>query len=122
MPRSTISRALSSGPLALVAVAALAGCGSSGHRASTGGRPIEITISNYAYHPADVTVAPGTKVTFINRDQTAHTATSASTPAAFDTGTLNPGHSKTITIARPGTYAYLCQFHAFMHGTLRVAK
>lgn len=51
-------------------------------------------------------------------DQTAHTATS--TAKAFDTGTVGPGASRTVTVRKPGTYAYFCQFHAFMHGTIVV--
>jgi hypothetical protein len=52
-----------------------------------------ITISDYAYEPTGISVA---------------------------TGTINPGKSTTITLGRPGTYTYFCQFHAFMHGTITV--
>jgi plastocyanin len=47
-------------------------------------------------------------VTFINRDATAHTATSTSAPPVFDTGTLDPGQSRTIALAKPGIYTYYC--------------
>jgi plastocyanin len=77
-----------------------------------------VSISDYAFHPATITVEPGTKVTFTNHDQTAHTATS--NRPAFDTGTVQPGHSATVTLKKPGTYTYYCQFHAFMHGTIVV--
>jgi plastocyanin len=77
-----------------------------------------VSISNYAYQPATITVTPGTKITFTNHDHTNHTATS--TRSAFDTGTLPPGHSKVIVLHKPGTYTYYCQFHAFMHGTIIV--
>ena len=79
---------------------------------------VAIPISSYSYHPATITVATGTKVTFTNHDQTAHTATSNN--SAFDTGTVKPGHSATVALNKPGTYVYYCQFHAFMHGTLVV--
>lgn len=88
--------------------------------ASTG--QAEVTISEYAFHPASLTVAAGTRVTFTNRDQTAHTATSTSAPPVFDTGTIPPGQSKSVTVSRTGVYPYFCQFHPFMHGTLRVVK
>jgi plastocyanin len=81
-----------------------------------------VPIANFAYHPATVTVAVGTRITFVNHDQTAHTATSSASPRAFDSGTLGPGQSKTITLSKPGTYSYYCQFHPFMHGTVIVAK
>jgi plastocyanin len=77
-----------------------------------------VSISDYAYDPADITVASGAKVTFTNHDQTAHTATTQH--GGFDTGTINPGHRATVTLTTPGTYAYYCQFHPFMHGTLTV--
>lgn len=77
-----------------------------------------VAISGYAYGPATVTVTPGTTITFTNHDQTAHTATSTLT--GFDSGTIDPGKSASITITKPGTYTYYCQFHAFMHGTITV--
>jgi plastocyanin len=77
-----------------------------------------VTISGYAYQPPKITVAPGTKITFTNRDQTAHTATSTKT--GFDSGTIQPGKSAMITVSKPGTYTYYCQFHAFMHATITV--
>ena len=82
--------------------------------------PVAVTISSYAFHPRTITVSPGQKVTFTNRDQTAHTATSST--SAFDTGTVNPGQSVTITLTHPGTYTYYCQFHAFMSGSITVVK
>jgi plastocyanin len=78
----------------------------------------KVAIKGFAFHPATITVAAGAKVTFTNGDQTAHTATS--TAKAFDTGTLAPGASRTVTLHRPGTYTYYCQFHAFMRATVVV--
>lgn len=78
-----------------------------------------VAISGYAYHPVSITVAKGAKVTFTNKDQTAHTATSTQA-GTFDTGTLNSGASKTVTLTKPGTYSYYCQFHAFMKATVTV--
>jgi plastocyanin len=79
---------------------------------------LEISISSYSYHPATIMVAAGTKVTFINRDQTSHTATGID--RALDTGTVSPGRSATVVLTKPGTYTYYCQFHAFMQGTIVV--
>ncbi len=114
----------------VLALAALAGCGSSSDSSATHSSshtstaaavksgPAQVSISDYSFHPATITVAPGTRVTFSNHDQTAHTATSTQT--AFDTGTISPGKSATVTLRKPGTYTYICQFHAFMHGTVVV--
>lgn len=129
---------------ALLITLTVAACGSSGSSSSsgTGGTPASsastsqsstssaapagpvikgattVAIDNYAYKPATITVAAGTKITFVNHDQTAHTATS--TKPGFDSGTLQPGASHAITVTKAGTYAYYCQFHAFMKGTIVV--
>jgi plastocyanin len=98
---------------------------SSGSAASSSAAPasghVTVPISGYAFHPAKLVVAPGMKVTFTNHDQTAHTATAAGSGASgFDSGTIKPGASATVTFHKAGTYAYICQFHAFMHGTIVV--
>jgi plastocyanin len=83
------------------------------------GRSVHLTIANYAFAPARLTVKAGTRITVTNHDQTAHTATASH---GFDSGTLKPGQSAHFTLTKPGTYAYLCQFHAFMTGTITVVK
>jgi plastocyanin len=79
-----------------------------------------IVTKNFAFSPATLTVAPGTKITVTNQDQTAHTLT-ATTGGAFDTGTIDAGKSATFTApAQPGDYAFMCSIHPFMKGTLTV--
>lgn len=113
---------------ALFVALLLAACGSSHSTSSTTpaspaatvSRPdaVSISIRGYAFNPATITVPAGTKVTFTNHDQTAHTATS--TTMAFDTGSVAPGTSRGVVLHRPGTYTYYCQFHAFMRATVIV--
>ncbi len=79
-----------------------------------------VQIASYAYSPASVTVKAGTKVTFVNHDSTAHTATAQGGGLTFDTGSLKTGASGTVTLTKPGTYSYICLFHAFMKGTITV--
>ncbi|MFJ4923681.1 cupredoxin domain-containing protein [Streptomyces sp. NPDC088725] len=79
-----------------------------------------VTIKDFAFHPAALTVAPGAKITVVNSDTTAHTLT-ADDKKQFNTGTIAPG--KTVTFKAPskkGTYPYACTIHAFMKGTLTV--
>lgn len=103
--------------------ATLTGCGSTARAPATHtGRRATIQISGYAFHPDKLTSPTGSQVKFINHDSTAHTATETSQPAAFDTGTLKPGQSKTITLRTAGTYTYYCQFHAFMRATIVVSR
>jgi plastocyanin len=114
-------------PLAVTltcAVLALAGCGGKttsphGRAPATGGTTI--TIKNFQYRPASLTVSPGAKVTVINKDDTVpHTVTSTR-GKAFDTGTIPGGQIATFTAPTArGTYAYFCTIHPYMHGTLMV--
>jgi plastocyanin len=112
-----------------VATALLAGCGSSSSTSTTTQAPAStapapsaktgpeaVTIADFKYHPAALTVTAGTKVTFTNKDSAPHTATAT----GLDTGTLQQGGSKTLVLSKPGTYAYVCSFHPYMHGSIVV--
>ncbi|HWH10988.1 MAG TPA: cupredoxin domain-containing protein [Solirubrobacteraceae bacterium] len=81
---------------------------------------VTVKIDNFAFKPPTLTVRTGTRVTFTNFDGTPHTATADQ--GGFDTGTLNKDKSMTITFNKPGTFAYHCQFHAFMTATIRVVS
>jgi plastocyanin len=112
--------------LLLAAIAALiAGCGSSDGgtdptSSSAGGSVVkEVTIENYLYEPATITVPKGTTVTFANRDSTPHTATSKQS-GVFESGSIDTGKSAKITLGESGSFAYYCLFHPFMKGTVVV--
>ena len=113
-------------PLTVLALL-LAGCGggsdssssdASGSSASASGAKA-VTIKNYKYAPADLTVPVGTTVKFTNEDSTPHTATSKES-GAFESGSIDTGKSGTITLEKAGTFAYYCAFHPFMKGTITV--
>ncbi len=119
--------------LAAAAVLAVAGCGSSSKSSSSastagassapapaGAAPaaVKVDISGYKFVPATLVVKAGAKVTFTNSDSAQHTATAKD--MSFDSGTLSHGQSKVITVSKPGTYPYLCQFHQFMSATITV--
>lgn len=81
-----------------------------------------VVIKNFAFSPAALTVAPGTKVTVVNQDSVAHTVTSTASPAAFDTGSVAAGATVTFTApTKAGSYPYICSIHTYMHGTLTVS-
>jgi len=82
-----------------------------------GGGAVKVDITNFKYVPPTVTVKTGSRVTWVNNDAAPHTATAAD---AFDTGTLDKGDSKPVTLSKPGSYPYVCEFHAFMKGTVVV--
>jgi plastocyanin len=76
-------------------------------------------IKDFKFAPARISVRRGAKVTWTNRDSAEHTAT-ADTGPAFDSGTIQPRKSRTVVLSKPGTYAYHCVFHPFMHGAIIV--
>jgi plastocyanin len=77
-----------------------------------------VAIKDYAFSPATLTVAAGTTVIWTNNDAVPHTATASD--GSFDSGNLNPGQSFSFKFSTPGTYAYICQYHAGMQGTIVV--
>jgi plastocyanin len=57
--------------------------------------------------PAVVSVAPGTRVVWVNRDGDRHRVRTTSGPVELDSGNLEPGESWSTTIVAEGTYAYV---------------
>jgi plastocyanin len=78
-----------------------------------------VTIKNFKFSPSPLKVKAGTKVTVKNDDSTTHTFTA--NKGAFDTGDIDSGSSATVTIEKPGTYAYHCEIHNFMKGTIKAS-
>ncbi len=83
-------------------------------------QPNTISIQNYQYSPAQMTVGVGTTVTWINKDSVSHTATSDNGPAQFDSGTIATNQSYSYTFTMPGTYTYHCTIHPNMKATITV--
>ena len=87
-----------------------------------------VSIANFEFAPASVTVAPGDTVTwtFAGPD-TNHTVTAGRNQAeSFDSdpGTAQPLHAPGSTFQHtfttPGTYSYVCKVHDFMQGKVVV--
>jgi len=106
-----------------VAVAALAGTGTAQQLAATTPveiTPVEITIDNFAFEPAVLTIAPGTQVTWVNRDEEPHTVVSATKEQPFKSQALDTNDKFSFVFAKPGTYKYFCSVHSHMVGTIVV--
>ncbi len=85
---------------------------------ATGGM---ITIQNFSFSPANLSVAAGTTVTVTNKDSVTHTVTAGDSPKSFDTGNVPAGSTTTFKApTKAGSYAYTCTIHPYMHGTLTV--
>ena len=74
----------------------------------------EVRIDNFTFDPPELTISAGTKVTWINRDDVPHTATSTAKPKIFDSGTLDTDEKFSFVFATPGTYKYYCAVHPRM--------
>jgi len=80
-----------------------------------------VTMANYAFSPAGLSVRAGDKVTWTNTDTAPHDATTTSAPVAFHSPRLEKGQSWSYTFTTPGTYSYICSIHPDMHATVVVA-
>jgi plastocyanin len=113
--------------LVLVSCLLVAACGGSSKKSSgsnASSTPPQaassgpIKISQFKYVPPSLTVTAGTKVAIANGDPDQHTVTADG--GAFDSGTLKPNGSGSVTLTKAGTFPYHCAFHPFMHGTVTV--
>jgi plastocyanin len=107
----------------IVGALALAGCGGDSKKSSAGGggsaKPsVTVDIASFKFKPPTVTVKQGGTVTWMNSDTADHTATADA--GGFDTGNVRRGRSVPERLMKAGTFAYHCDFHPFMKGTVVV--
>jgi plastocyanin len=76
-----------------------------------------VNIHDHAFDPAQLNIAPGTTVTFVNNDTEPHTATA---DGLFDTGVIEPGYSLSVFLDGAGTVTYYCELHPDMQGSIVV--
>ena len=65
--------------------------GSSGAISPAHADDAKVNIDNFTFSPAQITVTPGTKVTWENRDDIPHTVTDAGSPRTFKSPPLDTG-------------------------------
>jgi|HubBroStandDraft_6_1064221.scaffolds.fasta_scaffold1187364_1 plastocyanin len=82
--------------------------------------PNTVTINDFAFSPMTLTVAPGTRVVWNNKDEEPHTVTSADGGATFKSPALDTDDKFSFTFDKPGTYKYFCSIHPHMVGTIVV--
>lgn len=99
-------------PLLVAALVAAAGCDPA---------PVRhvVDIRELAFGPAQLTVAAGDTLVWVNHDMFPHTAT-ADGAAGWDTGPIPPDSSRSAVARRPGVFNYVCRVHPTMHGTVIV--
>jgi len=118
--------------VAIGGVAAIAACSGSGSLTgntpvSTSGNTTTITVQDFSYTPAAITIKVGSTVLWVNNGPSAHTVTSDS--GFWDSGALaapsstmgstaygtagnsTAGGSYQRTFTQPGTFGYHCTIH-----------
>lgn len=77
-----------------------------------------VAIKSFKFMMMDVSVTPGSTVTWVNNDEEPHTVTSET--GLFASGGMDTGQKFTFKFAKPGVYKYRCSIHPQMVGTVTV--
>ena len=80
--------------------------------------PGAVAIQDFAFGPPALTVAKGTTVTWTNNDGSAHSI--QGNDKSFTSKDLPKGGTFQNKFDTPGTFAYVCGIHQYMHGTITV--
>ncbi len=78
----------------------------------------EPDLTRWHYDPGAVTVPAGTTVVWSNKGKEEHSVTADDN--SFDSGLKKTGGTFSRAFPRPGKYAYHCQPHPWMKGTVEV--
>ena len=79
---------------------------------------VSVTIDNFTFSPARLTVKAGTTVTWVNQDDIPHTV--ASDTKVFKSKALDTDDKFSFTFTTPGVYDYFCSLHPHMTGKIVV--
>src|ERR1700758_2402380 len=78
----------------------------------------QVTIDNFAFSPATLTVKAGSTVTWTNRDEEPHPV--AGSDGSFHSPGMGTGATFAHTFSTAGTFDYVCSIHPMMRGTVVV--
>jgi plastocyanin len=79
-----------------------------------------VSIDNFTFSPAVLTVAKGTTVTWVNHDDIPHTVVNKD--KAFRSKALDTDDSFSYTFTTSGTFDYFCGLHPHMVGKVVVTE
>jgi plastocyanin len=124
--------------LVTLALVALTACSSSGESGSHAGKDVGgtvISLKSLMFHPSDLTVKVGTKVTWRNDEPITHTVTSGTVTGldkstglrsgqkpdgVFNATLKGNGDTFSYTFTKAGTYGYFCSIHFGMNSKIIV--
>jgi plastocyanin len=86
-----------------------------------------IGVTEFAFTPEQLEVAPGEAVTFQNDGSSRHTITpglrTAGSADPWVSTTIRQGETFVVTMSEPGEYAYYCSIHPDrMEGTITISE
>lgn len=93
----------------MLIVAALAMLWAATSPSAKAAKTVTVETKDNNFSPATITVDAGDTITFNNIGQAPHTGTDKA--GSFDTGNINPGESKSVTLDKAGTIALICKYH-----------
>jgi plastocyanin len=79
-----------------------------------------VSIDNFAFVPATLTVRVGSTVTWTNRDEEPHTV--AASDGSFHSPGMGSGGTYSHTFPTAGKFDYICSIHPYMHATVVVTQ
>jgi plastocyanin len=79
---------------------------------------VKVTIDNFTFAPAELTVSVGTTVTWDNHDDIPHSVVEKN--KLFRSKALDTDESYSFTFTSAGTYDYFCGLHPHMVGKIIV--
>lgn len=85
---------------------------------ATAAEDARVMIDNFRFAPIPLTVAVGSAVTWLNRDDIPHSIVVPE--LGVRSHPMDTDESFTYRFDKPGTYNYICGLHPFMHGTIVV--
>jgi plastocyanin len=77
-----------------------------------------VTVENFSFVSASITLLAGTTVVWTNADDVEHTVTASDN--SFSSPAIEPNGQFAYTFSTPGTYSYFCAIHPFMTGKVIV--
>jgi plastocyanin len=81
---------------------------------------VDVSITKFVFDPKEITITPGAKVIWTNRDETPHTVTS--NDKSFASKGLDTDDKFEHTFSSEGDFIYICTVHPFMTGVVHVHK
>src|SRR3954453_9661349 len=93
---------------ALLLLTAAGGPAASAAPTASASKSVTVAIKDFKYKPATISIDPGDRVIWVNRDDVKHTA---SRGGSFTTGKIKPGKAVAVKFGARGVYRYHCTLH-----------